>query len=138
MHVLFKLNYLKQQSIRNLYRGINNVANTSSNILDPMFLNLIRTRKKRMFFTFHFDKRTIFQFSASRRDGSWGFFFCSFFLPERKTGNVCRQVSCQLFKAVTLQMGHRFFTINHCLMHFIWNSCPHSIVPMSSAVTYSS
>lgn len=41
-------------------------------------------------------------------------------------------------KAVVLQMGHRFFIINHCFMQFTWYLWPHSRVPISSLASYSS
>jgi hypothetical protein len=37
-----------------------------------------------------------------------------------------------------LQMGHRFFIINHCFMQFTWYLWPHSRVPISSLASYSS
>lgn len=44
----------------------------------------------------------------------------------------------QVSKPVILQIGQRFFTINHCLMQFVWNSCPQSSVPISSPALQSS
>ena len=40
--------------------------------------------------------------------------------------------------AVVLQMGQRFFIINHCFMHAAWHLWPHSRVPISSSASYSS
>lgn len=39
---------------------------------------------------------------------------------------------------VVLQMGHRFFCISHCLMQFVWKSCPQSSIPRLSPSVYSS
>ena len=43
-----------------------------------------------------------------------------------------------VFKPVVLQIGQRFFCFSHSFMHWPWNSCPHSNVPMSSPSEYSS
>lgn len=41
-------------------------------------------------------------------------------------------------RAVVLQMGHRFFRINHSLMQSVWKLCPQSTTPRSSPSVYSS
>ena len=46
--------------------------------------------------------------------------------------------SFQVFRAVLLQIGHKFFTTSHCLMQPEWKSCPQWSVPRSSPSTYSS
>lgn len=43
-----------------------------------------------------------------------------------------------VFNPVVLQIGQRFFCFSHSFMHWLWKSCPHSSVPMSSPSVYSS
>jgi len=43
-----------------------------------------------------------------------------------------------VFNPVVLQIGQRFFCFSHSLMHWLWKSCPHSSLPISSSSLYSS
>jgi len=60
------------------------------------------------------------------------------FFSKSEMGQCASHLSFDATRPVVLQIGHRFFIINHCLMQAVWKSCPQSSRPTSSSSTYSS